>query len=177
MGPWGRLRGVIGRPVPRRRDAVIRWVATHCLQRTVAREVRRAKKPASVRLRRPAKATGDRTNPCELPRLTRPGLIMGLGTMLPGSEATMQRRRVRFEGRVQGVFFRATTRRCAASFDVSGWVRNEPDGSVLMEVQGEALELERFLAQHRQDRPGHVEREDSESIPPVEGETGFIVAG
>lgn len=89
----------------------------------------------------------------------------------------MERRRIRFEGRVQGVFFRATTAKAASSFDVTGWVRNEPDGSVLMEVQGEAGELERFLAHHRDVRPGRVERESSETLPPVGGETCFVVAG
>ncbi|MFG0307468.1 MAG: acylphosphatase [Phycisphaerales bacterium JB040] len=89
----------------------------------------------------------------------------------------MHRRRIRFEGRVQGVFFRATTRRCAAGFDVTGWVRNEPDGTVLLEVQGAPDEVERFLSHHREQRPGHVERESGKDIPPVEGETGFVVAG
>ena len=39
-------------------------------------------------------------------------------------------RRVRISGRVQGVFFRDTCRREAASRGVSGWVRNCSDGSV-----------------------------------------------
>lgn len=40
-------------------------------------------------------------------------------------------------GRVQGVFYRATARRMADQFGVTGWVRNEPDGSVRAEVQGD----------------------------------------
>lgn len=57
----------------------------------------------------------------------------------------MERRRLRFEGTVQGVGFRATSRGIASGFAVTGWVRNEPDESVLMEVQGTTDEIEGFL--------------------------------
>jgi acylphosphatase len=50
-----------------------------------------------------------------------------------------------FTGRVQGVFFRATTQEVARRFDVAGWVRNESDGSVRMVAEGEEAELDRFL--------------------------------
>ena len=48
----------------------------------------------------------------------------------------MIRRRVRVHGQVQGVFFRSTCRDLARSIGVSGWVRNEPDGSVLAVFEG-----------------------------------------
>jgi acylphosphatase len=55
-----------------------------------------------------------------------------------------------FTGRVQGVGFRATARDLARALHLHGWVRNEPDGSVSMEVQGDlasiALLLERIEA-------------------------------
>ena len=38
--------------------------------------------------------------------------------------------RCRVEGRVQGVFFRASTQREAQQLDISGYARNLPDGSV-----------------------------------------------
>lgn len=50
-----------------------------------------------------------------------------------------------FSGRVQGVGFRATTREIARRFPVTGWVRNEPDGSVRLEVQGEPDQVEAVL--------------------------------
>lgn len=53
---------------------------------------------------------------------------------------------VKFSGRVQGVFFRATARDLARDFNVSGWVRNEPDGSVRLVVEGAQDELDRFVA-------------------------------
>jgi acylphosphatase len=51
-----------------------------------------------------------------------------------------------FSGRVQGVWFRATTEEVARGFAVTGWVRNEPDGSVRCVVEGEEGELDRFIA-------------------------------
>ncbi len=49
-----------------------------------------------------------------------------------------------YRGRVQGVGFRATCRSIARGYDISGWVRNEPDASVTLEAQGERDELTRF---------------------------------
>ena len=47
------------------------------------------------------------------------------------------RARVVFEGRVQGVFFRANTQRCAESLGLVGWVRNMADGRVEAVFEGE----------------------------------------
>ena len=47
----------------------------------------------------------------------------------------MQRRQIRFYGRVQGVGFRYHAKHAAAALGLTGWVRNEYDGSVMMEVQ------------------------------------------
>ncbi len=59
---------------------------------------------------------------------------------------TKTRYDVTFTGRVQGVNFRWTTCRVAAKFKVTGWVRNEPDGSVRCVAEGEPPELEAFVA-------------------------------
>lgn len=59
---------------------------------------------------------------------------------------SLMRARVRYRGRVQGVGFRATASAMAAGFAVTGWVKNEPDGSVLLEAQGETPEVNAFLA-------------------------------
>ncbi len=45
-------------------------------------------------------------------------------------------RRVVICGQVQGVFFRDTLRRLAASRAVTGWVRNRPDGTVQAHLEG-----------------------------------------
>jgi len=47
------------------------------------------------------------------------------------------RAEVRITGRVQGVWFRQSTRQTAAGFAVTGWVRNNPDGSVEAVFEGE----------------------------------------
>lgn len=57
----------------------------------------------------------------------------------------MTGRHVFYEGRVQGVGFRYTTRRIAQEYDVVGWVRNLPDGRVELLVAGEPKEVTGFL--------------------------------
>ena len=48
-------------------------------------------------------------------------------------------------GKVQGVFFRASTQREARALHLCGFVRNEPDGSVYIEVEGEAKSIDSFI--------------------------------
>ncbi len=55
-----------------------------------------------------------------------------------------ERRRWQYWGRVQGVGFRATVRRLATGFPVTGSVRNLPDGSVEVEGFGAPTDLDRF---------------------------------
>ncbi|HYK23251.1 MAG TPA: acylphosphatase [Candidatus Acidoferrum sp.] len=50
-----------------------------------------------------------------------------------------------YEGNVQGVGFRWTVRDAAKGFDVTGWVRNLPDGRVELQVTGEEDEARAFL--------------------------------
>lgn len=56
-------------------------------------------------------------------------------------------------GRVQGVFFRASTREAALQYGVTGFVRNEPDGSVYIEATGEEESLQRFISWCRKGPP------------------------
>lgn len=58
----------------------------------------------------------------------------------------MIRRRVIVRGLVQGVFFRDTILRRAIAADVSGWVRNNRDGSVEAVFEGESSAVERLVA-------------------------------
>lgn len=51
-------------------------------------------------------------------------------------------RRLVVSGRVQGVFFRASTRDRARQAGVGGWVRNRPDGAVEAHLEGPADAVE-----------------------------------
>lgn len=48
-------------------------------------------------------------------------------------------------GKVQGVFFRASTKAVADQLGVKGFVRNEKDGSVYIEAEGDGFLLDSFL--------------------------------
>ena len=65
----------------------------------------------------------------------------------------MIRRRVIVSGRVQGVFFRETTRHLAEQAGVAGWVRNRPDGTVEAVFEGEADAVERLVEASRTGPP------------------------
>ena len=52
---------------------------------------------------------------------------------------------IKVAGRVQGVFFRASTKTCADQHNIFGFVRNEPDGTVYIEAEGEERDLEKFI--------------------------------
>ncbi len=56
-------------------------------------------------------------------------------------------------GRVQGVAFRAYARQAARRLGVSGWVRNEPDGSVAGHFEGPATAVDALVEWCRQGPP------------------------
>jgi acylphosphatase len=86
---------------------------------------------------------------------------------------TMQ---VCYEGRVQGVGFRYTARRIASGFDVSGYVRNLPDGRVELLASGEPAEVDDFLAALRDSElAGHIEIEQTLEVPHPAGLRGFEI--
>jgi acylphosphatase len=51
-------------------------------------------------------------------------------------------KRCRIKGRVQGVFYRATTQEQAEKYDLTGYARNLPDGSVEVLACGEARSVQ-----------------------------------
>ncbi|MEP5613643.1 MAG: acylphosphatase [Cyclobacteriaceae bacterium] len=54
-------------------------------------------------------------------------------------------RRIQVLGKVQGVFYRATAKTKADDLRLVGWVRNEPDGSVVLEVQGDDAKVSQMI--------------------------------
>ena len=63
---------------------------------------------------------------------------------------------VEFRGTVQGVGFRYTIVQAASGFAVTGWVRNESDGSVTMVAEGERAEIEGLIASVQDRMRGYV---------------------
>ena len=57
----------------------------------------------------------------------------------------MKHLNIHVHGKVQGVFFRATMKAVADQLGVKGFVKNEKDGSVYMEAEGDDFSLETFL--------------------------------
>lgn len=64
-------------------------------------------------------------------------------------------------GRVQGVFFRASSQREAKRLGLTGWVRNRQDGAVELCVEGEEDEVKEMIAwAHRGPSAARVEKVD-----------------
>lgn len=82
----------------------------------------------------------------------------------------------RFMGRVQGVGFRLFVQSVAQELGFTGWVKNMPDGSVVMEAQGDEA---RFAELKERIQAGNgfckVEHMTFDFCKNVEGETGFEV--
>lgn len=60
---------------------------------------------------------------------------------------------MRVHGRVQGVYFRASTQDQARRLGVQGWVRNRSDGTVELVAEGPQASLEALLAWARRGPP------------------------
>jgi len=87
----------------------------------------------------------------------------------------MIRRRVIVHGRVQGVFYRDSTRRQAQQRGVAGWVSNRSDGAVEAVFEGEADAVDRLVDFAREGpRGAQVDRVDVFDEEP-EGLTGFSI--
>lgn len=84
------------------------------------------------------------------------------------------RRRMRFHGRVQGVGFRYTAKYLAQSFRLTGWVKNEYDGTVLMEIQGREMLIHELMKGLNRSNFIQIDWIDTEDIP-VEQESSFYV--
>lgn len=86
----------------------------------------------------------------------------------------MRRIEVRFTGRVQGVGFRATVSAIARKFPVSGWVRNEQDGSVRLVAEGTSESLDAFVMEIQSRMYQYIKGTERLESAPL-GERGFEV--
>lgn len=77
---------------------------------------------------------------------------------------------IRVFGTVQGVYFRQSTKEKAQELNLTGFARNQPDGSVYIEAEGHPEALEKLAAWcHTGPRRAHVTRVETEAGEP----TGF----
>ena len=83
------------------------------------------------------------------------------------------RKRYTFTGSVQGVGFRWRAKQAANLYDCTGWVRNEWNGSVTMEIQGKEPDIDQVLAAIREGRFIWIEGIREEIIPEESNEYSF----
>lgn len=85
------------------------------------------------------------------------------------------REHIHFYGRVQGVGFRQKASRLARGLFLTGWVQNEGDESVVIEVQGEESKINHLLQILNTDQYIDIQKMDVLKIELALNETGFGV--
>jgi len=82
---------------------------------------------------------------------------------------------VTYKGVVQGVGFRATVRRLADGLGVTGWVRNNDDGTVTMHAEGTDEQLADLRERIRRSGVGRIEEERDNPNARPEKATSFKI--
>ena len=85
------------------------------------------------------------------------------------------RRALRLTGFVQGVGLRWRARTAAEALGATGWVRNDADGGVTMELQGTEAPLDGVLRAIERSPYVQIAGLTAKTLPLREGETGFLV--
>ena len=80
-----------------------------------------------------------------------------------------------FAGRVQGVGFRFTAHRMANRHQLTGFVRNLPDGTVEMLAQGPAEDIDDCVQDIKEDFAGYLREAKIQEIPPDPRYTDFKI--
>ena len=83
------------------------------------------------------------------------------------------RESIDFYGRVQGVGFRYKLGYLAQMYSVTGWARNEYDGSVSTELQGLEEDIDKIIQALYNDRYIEIDNIRRRRIPPAEDERSF----
>lgn len=85
----------------------------------------------------------------------------------------MIRRRMVFYGQVQGVGFRYRAVSAAEAYGCTGWVRNDWNGTVTMEIQGPAEAIDRVVLAIERGRFIRISNMECEQIPTDSDERSF----
>ena len=85
----------------------------------------------------------------------------------------MIRKRYRFTGKVQHVGFRWHARKAAEFFGCTGWCRNNPDGSVTMELQGSRAKTGLVILSLRTESRIRIDHTDVTVLPLIPDEQEF----
>ena len=84
--------------------------------------------------------------------------------------------RVVVHGRVQGVGYRYFTLQQAQKLGLAGWVKNQPNGTVLLEAQGSNETIQKLLEKCRKGPSlAYVSDMSIQEIPEIPGDSGFEV--
>lgn len=83
------------------------------------------------------------------------------------------RRRYRFYGLVQGVGFRYEAMGIASQLSLVGWVKNEYDGSVTVEIEGAPSYIDSFIMAMRAVRRFNITEIKMDDLPLLGTETAF----
>lgn len=86
---------------------------------------------------------------------------------------TKIRKQIQFYGAVQGVGFRYRACHAADAVGATGWVRNEYDGSVSMEIQGTQEQIDSVVLMIERGTYVRIENMSVKTIPVVEDECFF----
>ena len=92
--------------------------------------------------------------------------------MKEASDAVI-RKRIAFFGQVQGVGFRYRARHAADLYGCTGWVKNEYDGSVTMEIQGHEEQIDQVILAIERGAYVRIENMRVKDLPVDPEEYGF----
>lgn len=87
----------------------------------------------------------------------------------------MIRKKIRFHGWVQGVGFRYRAREAASLYGCTGWVKNEYDGTVTMEIQGSENQIDQVILAIERGHFIRIENMECRTIPVDDEEYSFRV--
>ncbi len=85
----------------------------------------------------------------------------------------MVRKHIVFQGWVQGVGFRYRACQAAEMYGCTGWVRNEWDGSVTMEIQGDEKAIDQVIVAIQRGTYVQISNMEVKTLPLAEEERGF----